>query len=98
MDPQSVSKQGRKRLMRVAMQFWETLGCQISVDGGETWEPVSFQGFTIPPANALPLFTGQKEIAVNSGTAREVSAILNQTQPLPFNVLSLGSRYTVEMS
>ena len=98
MDPQSVSKQGRKRLMRVAMQFWETLGCQISVDGGETWEPVSFQDFTIPPANALPLFTGQKEIAVNSGTAREVSAILNQTQPLPFNVLSLGSRYTVEMS
>jgi hypothetical protein len=98
MDPQTTSKQGKKRLRNVTLQFWQSLGCQASEDGGANWRPVPFADPLAPPQVVTPLFTGIKEMTLNSGTQREISILLKQDQPLPLNVMSLGSRYNVDMT
>jgi hypothetical protein len=97
MDPQSVSKQGVKRLLRASVQFYESLGCQLSDDDGVNWVTIPFSTLEDPLGLAPSLYTGTKDVQLNSGSRPEISIILKQTQPLPLNVMSVGAKYSVEM-
>lgn len=97
MDPNSVSKYGKKKLSRCFVQYWETMGSAISADGGTTWDVVNFRSASDPINLAPELFTGIKELYVEQSSTRESTVVLKQSQPLPFNIMSLGFRYNVEM-
>ncbi|WP_367871838.1 hypothetical protein [Luteolibacter sp. Populi] len=88
-DPASVSKVAWKNIHRVTLELWKSLGCSVSCNGGETWERVEFLQQGDAMDEALPLFTGVRELLVEGRSERQVSPILRQDQPLPLNVQSL---------
>lgn len=97
-DPASMSKAGKKRLHRAVVEFWQSLGVQISADGGTNYSNLEFRNVADLTDMAVPLFTGLKEEYVDGGTDRQASIIFMQTQPLPMNIMSIALRYNVEMS
>jgi len=88
-DPASVSKVAWKRIHRVTVELWKSLGLEVSADDGETWEPVPFTEQGALMDTAVPWFSGVKEVAVESRSERQVAPILRQRLPLPLNVQSL---------
>lgn len=98
MDSASVSKMGRKRLHRCAVEFWKSLGCELSADGGVTYTPINFRLADTQWAATPPLFSGILEEAVDAGTERQVSVGLRQRQALPMHIMSMGFRYEISMS
>lgn len=94
-DPGSITKAFKKRIVRTCIEFWETLGCEISADGGTTYDPIEFRSVSDDMDTAPPLFSGIKEDAVQGSVDRQVSVVLRSAQPLPMNVLSLTVRFTM---
>jgi hypothetical protein len=94
-DPGSITKAFRKRMTRATIEFWKSLGCEVSGDNGQTWQTIEFRNVADLMDQAPPLFSGIKEEAVTGGSERQVSPILRSTQPLPMNVLSLTMRYVM---
>lgn len=88
-DPNSLSKVAWKNLHRVDLELWESLGCSVSANGGETWERVEFLGQGDLMDGPLPLYSGYKQVLCDSRSERQTSPIIRQNQPLPLNVLSL---------
>ena len=97
MDPNSLSKLGKKRLTRAILEFWKTLGGEISSDGGDTWRPMQIRGDDSVLDTAAAPFTGLVEEYVESNTDRQVTVAIRQTQPLPLNVMSMNLRYRLEL-
>lgn len=94
-DPGSITKAFKKRITRAAMEFWQSLGAEISADGGTTYHPIEFRTVADYMDEVPPLFSGIKEEMVSASSARQASVILRQTQPLPMNLLSLVIRFTM---
>jgi hypothetical protein len=94
-DPGSITKAFKKRITRTCIEFWESLGCEISADGGATYDPIEFRTIADDMDTAPPLFSGIKEDVVQSSFERQASVILRSSQPLPMNVLSLTLRFTM---
>jgi hypothetical protein len=94
-DPGSITKAFQKRILRTCIEFWESLGCEISADGGLNYFPIEFRTVSDSMDTAPPLFSGIKEDVVSGAVGRQVSVILRSSQPLPMNVLSLTVRFTM---
>jgi hypothetical protein len=94
-DPASTTKAMKKRPHRVVMELWRTLGAEVS--GNETtWDAVEFRTPDGYMDAAPPLFDGiTTDQGVDAESDRQIAISLRQTQPLPLNVLSLSTRYTV---
>ena len=94
-DPGSITKAFKKRITRACIEFWETLGCEISADDGVTYDPIEFRTVSDNMDSVPALFSGIKEEVVRSSFERQSSVILRSRQPLPMNVLSLTIRFTI---
>ncbi len=92
-DPGSLSKVAWKRVHRVSMELWKSVGAEVTADAGTTWERVQFAAQGVSMDTALPLFTGYKDAHVTSRSERQASVKIRQTQPLPLNILSLHIRH-----
>ncbi len=92
-DPGSITKAFRKRITKAYIEFWQSLGCEVSADGGKTWESLEFRNIADLMDQSPPLWSGIKEISVGSGSERQASIILRSSQPLPMNILSLTIRF-----
>ena len=97
MDPNSLSKMGKKRLTRATLEFWKTIGGEISTDGGDTWNELQIRGDDSILDTAATPFTGLVEEHVESSTERQVSVAIRQKQPIPLNVMSMNLRYRLEL-
>ncbi len=96
-DPASISKVGKKRITSATMEFWRSLGCEYSSDGGGSWFEVQFRDSEDLMDQAVPLFNGIVDSACESNSEQQNSIILRQTQPLPLNILSLHIRYDLNI-
>jgi hypothetical protein len=94
-DPGSITKAFKKRITKAYIEFWQSLGCEISADAGKTWEPLEFRNIADRMDQAPPLWSGIKELSVTAGTERQASIILRSAQPLPMNILSLTLRFVM---
>lgn len=94
-DPGTITKAFRKRIVRADIEFWKSLGVEISANGGVTWHPIEFRTPEDNMDEVPPLFSGIKQELVEAGSEKQASIILRQTQPLPLNVLSLVMRFTM---
>jgi hypothetical protein len=97
MDPNSLSKLGKKRLTRATLEVWKTIGGEISSDSGSTWREMQIRGEDSVLDVAATPFTGLVEEYVESNTERQVSVAIRQTQPIPLNVMSMNLRYRLEL-
>lgn len=92
-DPASLSKVSTKRITRATVELWQSLGLEISGNNGESWTQLEFR---TPPDfmdSSPPLFTGIVDERIDSESGRQISLLLRQIQPLPFNLMSLHIRY-----
>jgi hypothetical protein len=78
----------RKRMGPIHVRFYKTLGALVGVDESRM-ELVQFRDATHPMGSAPPLFTGDKEVRIESEWGKDTAIIVQQVQPLPMTVLSI---------
>lgn len=94
-DPGSITKAFKKRITRASIEFWQSLGCELSANDGVTWSTIEFRNVADYMDQAPPLFSGIKTTNLTAGSDRQATVILRSTQPTPMNVLSLVMRFTM---
>lgn len=80
-----------RRIHRVAVRLWATLGCAIGFDE-VTLERVPFRQADDAMDASPPLFTGDRTIAFPKGWERAARVLVVQDQPLPCTVVAIMPR------
>jgi hypothetical protein len=89
---QDGTSQGKpKRIHGITMRLFETVGVEVGNDAGEI-DRVFFRDSSMAMDEAVPLFTGDKDIEFQGGFDDDDRIYLQQTQPLPFTILALYPR------
>lgn len=92
-DPASLSKVAWKRIHRAQLEVWKSVGCEVTANDGATWETVEFREQGQAMDAPIALFTGYREVHVESNSERQATVKVRQTQPLPLNLMSLHIRH-----
>lgn len=83
------------RIQRVSMRLHETMGGEVAVgptpEDGD-FSPLIFREAASRMDRAIPIFTGDKEVAVEGGWTTEPTLFVRNDQPLPMTVLALMPR------
>ena len=86
------TSQGKpKRIHAVTIRLHETVGIEIGNDEQEL-DRIYFRDSSMPMDQAVPLFTGDKDIEFPGGYCEDDRIYARQTQPLPMTVLALYPR------
>ena len=86
------TSQGKpKRIHGITARLFETVGVEIGNDSGEI-DRIFFRDSSMAMDEAVPLFTGDKDIEFPGGFDDDDRIYLQQTQPLPLTVLALYPR------
>jgi hypothetical protein len=89
---QDGTSQGKpKRIHGITMRLFETVGVEVGNDAGEI-DRVFFRDSSMAMDEAVPLFTGDKDIEFQGGFDDDDRIYLQQTQPLPLTILALYPR------
>lgn len=80
-----------KRIHGVTVRFLETVGADVGPDTNNL-DTIQFRDSSMAMDEAVPLFTGDKEIAFPSGYDSDSRVVVQQTQPLPMTVLAVMRR------
>lgn len=86
-----ISQGKPKRIHGITMRLFETVGVEIGNDAGEI-DRVFFRDSSMAMDEAVPLFTGDKDIEFQGGFDDDDRIYLQQTQPLPLTILALYPR------
>lgn len=97
-DPNSVSKVASKRITRVDIGLWKSLGLEFADAVRLQWLALDFTAPNAVTDQAIPLFTGIKSGEVTGDYEQETSIRIRQTQPLPLNIQHLHIRYDLAMT
>jgi hypothetical protein len=79
-----------KRIHRIVIRFFETLGCKVGPDS-DNLEVVPFRAGSDPMDTGPPLFTGDKSVLFRGPYEREGDILIVQDQPLPMTICSIVS-------
>jgi hypothetical protein len=82
----------RKRVHRIIVQFLESMGLKYGVDADNLFEE-DFRLTSDLLDQAVPLFTGQKELVMPGSFTRSGEIYLRQNQALPFTVTLIALDY-----
>ena len=86
------TSQGKpKRIHGLTVRIYETVGIEIGNDDGEL-DRIPFRDSSMAMDQAVPLFTGDKEIEFPGGYVDDDRIYIRQNQPLPMTVLALFPR------
>jgi hypothetical protein len=89
---QDGTSQGKpKRIHDITVRFHETVGAEVGSDSG-TADRIFFRDSSMNMDEAVPLFTGDKEIEFEGGFSDGDRIYVRQSQPLPMTVLALYPR------
>lgn len=86
-----VSQGKIKRIHGVTVRFLETVGADVGPDTSNL-DTIQFRDSSMAMDEAVPLFTGDKEITFPSGYDSDSRVVVRQTQPLPMTVLAVMRR------
>lgn len=88
-SPGGTSAQGKtKRVSRVFANLYKSLGFKIGTEA--KMDNIPFRTSSMATDQAIPLFTGYKEVVFPSGWDKTKQVIITQEQPLPLHILSLA--------
>jgi hypothetical protein len=86
------TSQGKpKRIHDITVRFHETVGAEVGTDSGNA-DRIFFRDSSMNMDEAVPLFTGDKEIEFAGGFVDGDRIYVRQSQPLPMTVLALYPR------
>jgi hypothetical protein len=86
------TSQGKpKRIHDITVRFHETVGAEVGTDSGNA-DRIFFRDSSMNMDEAVPLFTGDKEIEFAGGFTDGDRIYVRQSQPLPMTVLALYPR------
>jgi len=89
---QDGTSQGKpKRIHDITVRFHETVGAEVGSDS-ESADRIFFRDSSMNMDEAVPLFTGDKEIEFEGGFVDGDRIYVRQSQPLPMTVLALYPR------
>ena len=89
---QDGTSQGKpKRIHAVTVRVDETVGFEVGNDSGEI-DRVYFRDSSMAMDEAVPLFTGDKQIEFAGGFEDDDRIYIRQDQPLPLTVLAIYPR------
>ena len=86
------TSQGKpKRIHGITVRLFETVGVEVGNESSEA-DRIFFRDSSMNMDEAVPLFTGDKDIEFPGGFDDDDRIYLQQTQPLPLTVLALYPR------
>jgi len=86
------TSQGKpKRIHAITVRLHQTVGAEIG-SGSDKLNRIYFRDSSMPMDQAVPLFTGDKDIEFEGGFDDDDRIYARQTQPLPLTVLALFPR------
>lgn len=86
------TSQGKpKRIHDITIRFHETVGAEVGTNADDA-DRIFFRDSSMAMDEAIPLFTGDKEIEFPGGYDDDARIFVRQTQPLPLTVLALYPR------
>jgi len=86
------TSQGKpKRIHDITVRFHETVGAEVGTDSANA-DRIFFRDSSMNMDEAVPLFTGDKEIEFAGGFTDGDRIYVRQSQPLPMTVLALYPR------
>lgn len=80
-----------KRIDRGTLKFYRTYGAKYGPDENNLDE-INFRPGTLPLGSALPLFTGDQRLFLDSDPDQTAQVVVKQELPMPCNVLSATFR------
>lgn len=80
-----------KRIHGVTARFFQTVGAELGPDTANL-DRLPFRDSSMSMDEAVPLFTGDKEISFPSGYDNDAKIVIRQTQPLPMTILAIMRR------
>jgi len=80
-----------KRIHGVTARFHNTVGAEIG-PSTTTLDRVPFRDSSMLMDEAVPMFTGDKEVSFPSGYDNEAQIVIQQTQALPMSILAIMRR------
>jgi hypothetical protein len=86
------TSQGKpKRIHGITLRLYETVGIEVGNDSGEI-DRIPFRDSSMAMDQAVPLFTGDKNIEFEGGFDDDDRIYVRQNQPLPISVLAFFPR------
>ena len=86
------TSQGKpKRIHGITVRLHETVGAEVG-SGPDKLDRIYFRDSSMPMNQAVPLFTGDKDVEFEGGFDDDDRVYARQTQPLPMTVLALFPR------
>lgn len=80
----------KKRINELSLRVWRTSGCRVGFDLGDM-QKVKYRGAEVPMGMPQPLFTGIiPNIKYNQGWAWDANITIEQSEPLPMNILAIA--------
>lgn len=86
-----VSQGKIKRIHGVTARFLNTVGAEIGPDTSNL-DRLPFRDSSMAMDEAVPLFTGDKEVSFPSGYDNDAQIVIQQSQPLPMTILAIMRR------
>ena len=80
-----------KRIHGVTARFFQTVGAELGPDT-DNLDRLPFRDSSMAMDEAVPLFSGDKEISFPSGYDNDAKIVIRQTQPLPMTILAIMRR------
>jgi len=80
-----------KRIHGVTARFFKTVGAELGPDE-ENLDRLPFRDSSMSMDEAVPLFTGDKEIYFPAGYENDARVVIRQSQALPMTVLAIMRR------
>ncbi len=95
-DPATMSKVAKKRIVKTYIEYWKTLGIEVSGNDGTTWEKLEFRRPGNNMDQAVPLASGMsKGINVSASSTRQAFIMIRSQQPVPNTIQSLHIEYEI---
>lgn len=86
------TSQGKtKRIHDVTLRLFRTVGAEIG-DATDNLDIIPFRSSANPMGQALPLFSGDKELEFRGGFDTDGFIVVRQAQPLPMTILGIFPR------
>ena len=82
------SQSKTKRIFDISLRLYETVGVEVGPDLNNM-EAIPFRSSANPMDQAIPVFTGDKEVEFRGNYETDGFIFVRQTQPLPLTILSL---------
>lgn len=84
------------KLHKLAMRVFQSLGGQVRSDDETSWQTIRWRDTDDLMGEPPPLFTGEKELSMDSKTGDSLDFSLRSNDPHPFTLIALAPKFSVE--